>query len=452
MLAQPPTSTERPAAAPPFAPAAPSPAPTAAERCAAASCRSCGRAGLDPVLDLGLMPPSDHLLSEDMLARPEPRFPLILAFCHECALVQITETVAPALLFGEQYQYFSSFSDTLLDHARCHADTLIRRCALGPRSLVVELASNDGYMLRNFLAAGVPVLGIDPSPAPAAAARAAGVETLCEFFGRDLAERLALQGRRADLIIANNVVAHVADTNGFVAGMRTLLAGPPATAPAAVAARGGLISVEFPYVRDLVDHNEFDTIYHEHLCYFSVTAADRLFRRHGLYVNEVERVPIHGGSLRLLIESRDDPRPSVRDTLAQERRLGIDTIEYYRDFAQRVTRFRSEMLGLLAALRAQGKRIAAYGAAAKGSILLNYLGLDASTIEFCVDRNPHKHGRYMPGCRAKIHPTQRLLERKPDYTLILPWNFKDEIIRQQADYLAAGGRFIVPIPHPTIIG
>lgn len=412
----------------------------AADRAAAAVCRSCDRQGLELILDLGRMPPSDHLLTEELLSRPEPRFPLVLAFCPDCALVQITETVDPALLFGEQYQYFSSFSDTLLEHARKHAESLLRSRNLGPDSLVVELASNDGYMLRNFQQAGIPVLGIDPSPGPAAAARAAGIDTRCEFFGRAMAERLAAEGRRADVIIANNVVAHVADTNGFIAGMRTLIK------------NDGLISVEFPYVRDLVDFIEFDTIYHEHLCYFSVTAADRLFRRHGLYVNQVERVPIHGGSLRLLIETRDDPRSSVRDALAEEQTLGIDTLAYYQGFARRVDALRKEMLGLLAALRSQGKRIAAYGAAAKGSILLNYLGLDASTIEFCVDRNVHKHGRYMPGCRARIHPTQHLLTEKPDYTLILPWNFKDEIIRQQTEYLAAGGHFIVPIPQPTIIG
>lgn len=404
-----------------------------------AACRSCGHKGLEPVLDLGVMPQSDGFLSLSQLDAPEPRWPLELAFCPRCTLVQILQTVPPEELFREHYVYFSSFSETLLKHARENALSLIDQCALDAQSLVIELASNDGYLLRNFTERGIPALGIDPAQQPAAAARAIGVPTLNAFFGRELAQQLRDEGTLADVIIANNVLAHVADTNGFVAGIRLLLKDD------------GLASIEFPYVRDLIDHCEFDTIYHEHLCYFSVHAVDALFRRHGLYVNHIVRVPIHGGSLRLHINPFENVQESVHQLLEEERQLGLTEYAYYQHFAARVDQVRSQMRELLAHLKSQEKRIAAYGAAAKGTIMLNAIGATCDIIEFVVDRNTHKHGRWVPGVRIPILPVEALMQRRPDYAVILPWNFKDEIIQQQSDYLAAGGRFIVPIPEPRII-
>lgn len=416
------------------------PEPSSFERRAeAAVCHSCRKSGLKPILDLGQMPRSDGLIPHTNLNGQEPRWPLELAFCPNCTLVQILESVAPEVLFGEDYLYFSSFSDELLKHSRENARELIERRQLGPDHLVVELASNDGYMLRNFMERGIPVLGIDPAPKQAEAARKIGIETLCEFFGMDVAERLHNEGRAADLIIANNVVAHVADTNGFVAGMARLLAD------------SGMVVVEFPYVRDLIDHGEFDTIYHEHLCYFSVTSAKALFARHGLYLNDVRRIPIHGGSLRLYFEKTDNPTAAVKSILTEENELGIGDFSYYAAFGEKVRSFREKARDLIGTLKADGKRIAAYGAAAKGTIMLNYLGLDDGTIDYVVDRNIHKQGNYMPGVRLRIDDPRKLTEDRPDYVIILPWNFREEIIRQQETFRKAGGKFIVPIPELTIV-
>ena len=409
------------------------------EKALLAHCRSCNHGGLIPVLDLGAMPLSDGLLSEAQLAGEEERFPLELVYCPHCALVQILETVPPEKLFCEDYPYYSSFSDTLLKHSRDHALELIFNRKLGPFSLVVELASNDGYMLRNFVERSISVLGIDPASGPAEAARKTGVETLNTFFTWRLAEQLRRQGKAADVIIANNVLAHVSDTNGFVAGIKALLKDT------------GVASIEFPYVRDLIDQGQFDTIYHEHLCYFSLTSVDRLFRRHQLFINEVRRLPIHGGSLRLYIEKREAVGESVTHLLAQEKQLGLDSADYYRDFGQRVQAFRERMRSLLTDLKQQGHRIAAYGAAAKGTIMVNYLGVDTGTIEYVVDRNSHKQGRYVPGARLPICDPGRLAEDRPDYCVILPWNFRDEIVRQQQAYRDRGGRFIVPIPALEIV-
>jgi SAM-dependent methyltransferase len=392
------------------------------------------------VLDLGDMPLSDGLLDADQLDRPEPRYPLELAFCPACTLVQLIETVPPEELFAADYPYYSSFSDTLLEHSRRHALDLIAERRLGPDSLVVEVASNDGYLLQTFVERGIPVLGIDPAPGPAAAARERGVPTREAFFGLELARRIAGEGPHADVVIANNVLAHVADTNGFVAGLATLLADD------------GIAVLEFPYLRDLIDHVEFDTIYHEHLCYFSVHAVVDLFGRHGLTVTDVRRLPIHGGSLRIRVARGDVPGGAVRRLLEEERALGMTGEGYYRDFAARVERLRAELRELLERLKADGASVAGYGAAAKGTILLNSVGADADTIDFVVDRNVHKQGRWMPGVRVPILAPEALLERRPDYTLILPWNFTDEIVSQQRRYLDAGGAFIVPIPRIRLIG
>ncbi|MCL4765094.1 MAG: methyltransferase domain-containing protein [Hyphomicrobiaceae bacterium] len=394
--------------------------------------------GLAPVLDLGAMPKSDGLV-EARDREQVSRLPLQLGFCGGCTLLQLLETRPAQELFGDEYLYFSSFSQDLLEHSASHADALVARLGLGPGSLVIEPASNDGYMLRSFADRGIGVLGIEPAPKQAEAARRAGIPTLNAFFSRELAERLAAEGRRADLIIANNVVAHAADPNDFVAGLRSALKDD------------GLISVEFPYVRDLIDHCEFDTIYHEHLCYFSLASADALFKRHGLFINDVRRLPIHGGSLRLYAGPVERRSAAVADLLAEERALGMGEIGYYTGFADRVRAFRTAARHLIAGIKADGKRIAAYGAAAKGTIMLNYLGLNDRTLDYVVDRNFHKHGKYMPGVGLRVEDPGRLLEDKPDYLLILPWNFKDEIMRQQAGYRQAGGRFIVPIPNLDVV-
>lgn len=407
--------------------------------CQSATCRSCGQTGLLPVLDLGAMPLSDGLRTPAQLEESEARFPLEVAFCPQCTLVQIMHTVPPEKLFCEDYPYYSSFSTALLEHSKRNALNLITTRKLGADSLVVELASNDGYLLKNFVEAGVPVLGIDPADGPAQAAEKAGVPTVCTFFSRDLSRQLVSEGRSADVIIANNVLAHVADTNGFVDGIATLLK------------QDGVAVIEVPYLRELIAHCEFDTIYHEHLCYFSVTALDTLFRRHNLYLNDIERLTIHGGSLRLYVGRREAVQTSVTDLLAQESECGMGQHDYYLGFADNVRAVRDAMRALLTDLKSQGKRIAGYGAAAKGAIMLSYIGGAAEALEFVVDRNVHKQGKYMPGLRIPICDPACLLDEMPDHVVILPWNFKDEILSQQAEYRDRGGKFIVPIPKPTII-
>lgn len=385
------------------------------------------------------MPLSDGLLARSELDRQEPRYPLDVAFCPDCALVQILETVPPERLFGADYPYFSSFTDALLKHSEANVEARVAERQLNGDSLVVELASNDGYLLQYYRKHGIPVLGIDPAPGPVAAARTRGIDSLQAFFGRDLAVQLAANGRHADIIHANNVLAHVADTNGFVAGIGVLLK------------QNGMAVIEVPYVRELIDHGEFDTIYHEHLCYFSVTALTHLFQRHGLSLTRVEPLEIHGGSLRLFVEKREREDRSVADYLQAERDAGVDRLDYYAGFSARVGRIRSELVALLERLKREGARVAGYGAAAKGTILLNFAGVGGEVLEFVADRNVHKQGRYVPGVRLPIVPPERILQEQPDYLLILPWNFKEEIMEQQAEFRRRGGRFIVPVPQPEII-
>lgn len=407
-------------------------------KCSEASCRSCRHTGLMPVLDLGMMPLSDGLVKAEQLETAEDFYPLEMAFCTECALVQILKTVPPEKLFCEDYPYYSSFSDSLLEHSRKNALNLITTRNLGPQSLVVELASNDGYMLRNFTEAGIPVLGIDPAAGPAKVAEKSGIPTLNTFFTLDLARQLVSEGRRADLMIANNVLAHVSDTNGFVEGIGMVLKDD------------GLAVIEVPYLRDLIEHCEFDTVYHEHLCYFSATSVDRLFRNHNLYLNDVQRLAIHGGSMRLHIAHQDSPSEAVRSLLAEEKQMGMDKYEYYETFCKMVLRLRQELRRLLMMLKARKKRIAAYGAAAKGAILLNYIKAGTDVIDFVVDRNVHKQGKYMPGVHVVIKAPEAIMQQMPDYVLVLPWNFKNEIISQQDEYHRKGGKFIIPIPKPEI--
>ncbi|NED95102.1 class I SAM-dependent methyltransferase [Phytoactinopolyspora alkaliphila] len=403
-------------------------------------CRSCGGGELRRFLSLGRTPLADALVTGEQLGQIDPSFPLDVAFCPSCTLVQILEEVPAEQLFVDNYLYFSSFSDHLLKHAKEHADALVASRGLDSSSFVVELASNDGYLLRNFTPHGVRVLGVDPAPDQAQAAREAGVPTVEEFFGVDLARRIRAEHGAADVIIANNVMAHVPALNDFVGGMAELLSDD------------GLITVENPWVKDLVDHGEFDTIYHEHFCYYSCTAVDALVRRHGMYLNHVEYFPdLHGGTLRWHIGKREQVSAEARRILALERAAGVTEFEYYADFADRVDEARSKLLMLLDKLKAQGAMIAAYGAAAKGSTMLNYLGVGTEILDFVVDRNTWKQGKYMPGVHVPIRPVEALLEEQPDYVLILAWNFTDEILAQQEEYRRAGGRFIRPVPIPEIL-
>ncbi len=391
------------------------------------------------MLDLGETPLADRLLRREQLEQPEPKFPLEVVFCSHCGLMQILETVPPFLLFCDEYPYYSSFSQELLEHSRTNARELIKERRLGARSMVVEIASNDGYLLKNYVNAGIPVLGIDPAEGPAREAEKAWVPTINQFFTYELAEELVGNNQMADVIHANNVLAHVADTNGFVKGLGRLLK------------NDGVAVIEAPYVRDLIEHCEFDTIYHEHLCYFSVTSANHLFRQHGLFLNRVKWMPIHGGSMRYYVEKRERVDDSVRSMLAEEVALGVNTLEYYRDFSQRVETIREQLRAMLDELKGQGKRIAAYGAAAKGSTLLNYIGIGHDTVEFVVDRNVHKQNKYMPGQHIPILKPEKILEQMPDYVLLLPWNFANEILSQQEAYRRLGGKFIIPIPTPSIV-
>lgn len=404
-------------------------------------CRACGASPLEPVLSLGSTPLANALRTEGDLAIPEAKFPLELAVCPHCALVQITAEVPPDDLFRD-YVYFSSFSDTMLRHAAELALQLTRDEHLGPESLVVEAASNDGYLLKNYAHIGVPVLGIEPARNVARVAiEKHSIPTRAEFFTRDYAAQLVSEGHRADVFHAHNVLAHVPDLNGFVAGIRTLLKST------------GVAVIEAPYVKDMLDHCEFDTIYHEHLCYFSLTALDRCFRRHGLVIRDAERVPIHGGSLRLYASPKESVvAVSARATalLAEEVAWGVDALEPYRAFAERVTEIRRNLRALLWRLRASGKRIAAYGASAKGSTLLNFCGIGPETLDFVVDRSTVKQGKFTPGTQLKIHAPDKLLEEMPDYTLLLTWNFADEILKQQAEYQKRGGKFILPVPLPRV--
>lgn len=405
-------------------------------------CRGCGQAGLKVVLDLGEMPLANAILTEADLDRPEPRYPLAFAYCPECWLVQITETVPPEKLFRE-YAYFSSVSDEFVEHSRRIAERLVEQRHLGPASLVVELASNDGYLLQHYARAGVPVLGIDPARNVAKAASDRGIPTLPEFFDLDLARKLAASGRRADVVHANNVIAHVPDLNGFVAGIAEILA------------PGGVAVVETPYLRELVDRLEFDTIYHEHVFYHSLTALRRVFERNGLTVVDVERIPIHGGSLRVFAMRSDaagaEPSAAVRSLVDEEEAVGLCTPAYYSNFAAGVCALGAELKAELTSLRGQGHTIAAYGAAAKGAVLLNAFGIGTDLISFVADLSPHKQGRYMPGVHIPIVEPEQLLERPPDETLLLAWNFADEILAEQAEYRRRGGRFIIPGPKLSVV-
>lgn len=403
-------------------------------------CKSCGSPEGKLVLDLGLQPLANNLLRTEDLAKPEPRFPLRLSICERCWMLQILDLVPPVQLFSE-YLYFSSFSDLMLRHAEEAANRYIRDFKLGNESLVIEVASNDGYLLKNFLEANVPCLGIEPAQNIAKVAREKGIETLVEFFGKALADQLAASNRQADLILGNNVFAHAPNTNDFVAGLRGALK------------PNGRIILEFPYAGDFIEKTEFDTIYHEHVFYFSLVALEPLFRRHGLEIFHVERLSIHGGSLRLFAghAGANSMQPSVNALRSQETEKGFQSMAYYQGFADRVVELKRSLNELVHRLRTERKSIAAYGASAKGSTLLNYFGLTKDQLDFVADRSTYKQGRLTAGTHIPIVSPEELLRRQPHYTLLLTWNFADEILKQQDEYRRRGGKFIMPIPKVAVV-
>jgi len=408
---------------------------------AARPCRLCGHGLEHSLVDLGMSPLCESILAPGQLDAMEPYFPLHVLICGQCFLVQLGQYVSPEHIFRE-YAYFSSYSTTWVAHAKAYCEMIAPRLGLGPDSLVVELASNDGYLLQHFLPLGVPVLGIEPAANVAQVAIDSGIATRVDFFGVALADALVADGRRADLIIGNNVLAQVPDLNDFVAGMARLLA------------PDGVITLEFPHLERLIAENQFDTIYHEHFSYFSLISIERLAAGHGLKLIDVDELPTHGGSLRVYLAhlgSTWPAAPRVADLLARERRRGFDDIATYASFAERVTRTKRSLLSFLIAAKDAGKVICGYGAPGKGNTLLNYCGIGTDFLEFTVDRNPYKHGRFTPGMHIPIHPVEAIDELRPDYVLILPWNLKDEITQQMRHIGAWGGRFIVPIPQMTVI-
>ena len=402
-------------------------------------CRSCQQSGLEIFLDLGETPLADRLLTMEQIEEDEPKYPLEVAFCPNCSLVQILETVPPEVLFCDNYPYYSSFSPALLEHSKKNVDCLIKSRNLNSKSFVIELASNDGYLLKNYVEQNIPCMGIDPADGPALAAEKIGVPTLKKFFTKELAIQLRGEGRAVDIIHANNVLAHVKNTNDFVEGIGIILKD------------NGVAIIELPYLKNLIENCEFDTIYHEHLCYFSVTALDKMFRRHSLFLNEIEPLSIHGGSLRLYIGKEEKISSSVQSLLTDEKTVGIDKLDYYRNFASQVQKVKDSLLNFLSYEKSTGKRIAAYGAAAKGSTLINHVGIGKEFIDFVVDRNTYKQGKYMPGKKLPIYAPERLLEELPDYVLLLAWNFADEILQQQVEFRKKGGKFIIPVPELKII-
>jgi SAM-dependent methyltransferase len=389
-----------------------------------------------------MSPLCESYLTADQLNRMEPFYPLHVKVCEQCYLVQLEEYVSPEHIFTE-YAYFSSYSDSWLKHASNYVEMISERFHLGAHSLAVELASNDGYLLQYFVEKGVPVLGVEPAVNVAKVAEKKGVSTLVKFFGCQTAHEMVANGQAADLVIGNNVLAQVPDLNDFVGGIRIVLK------------PGGVATLEFPHLERLMEENQYDTIYHEHFSYFSLITAEKIFRDQGLVLFDVDEIPTHGGSLRIYLRHAEDSSKPVTAAVVNVRErevgLGLDRMETYANFGERVKESKRALLELLIQLRRDGKRIAGYGAPGKGNTLLNYCGIRADFVEFTVDRNPYKHGRFLPGTHIPIYPPERIREYRPDYILILPWNLKAEIIAQLAYAREWGAKFIVPIPTARIL-
>jgi len=403
-------------------------------------CRGCGAVVSESLVDLGVQPLSNAYVPREMSDFAEAFYPLHPMVCERCFFVQLGVFASPEKIFGD-YAYFSSYSTSWLDHCAAHVATSVDRLALGDRSLVVEVASNDGYLLKSFVERGIPVLGIEPAANVADEARRNGIRTRTAFFGADEASRIAAEHGRADMMLANNVLAHVPDIHDFVEGFRRLLAA------------GGLATFEFPHLVPLLEQTQFDTIYHEHFSYLSLLALEPVFAAHGLAVVDVDRIPTHGGSLRLWVahaESQHGPTQAVDELRRLELARGLAELSTYRAFAPRVRKIKNDLLRFLIDAAERGKRVAAYGAAAKGNTLLNYCGVRSDLVEFVVDRNPHKQGHLLPGSRLPIEAVERLNERRPDYVLILPWNLTAEIVDQMSGVRGWGGRFVIAVPSLTV--
>ena len=402
-----------------------------------AGCRFCGTVLSHTFVDLGMSPLCESFLTREQLNQMEPFYPLHAYVCARCFLVQVEEYVRPERIFDD-YAYFSSYSDAWLRHAQSYTDMIVSRLSLDAQSHVVELGSNDGYLLQYFVARGVPALGVEPASNVAAAAVAKGIPTTTRLFGRETAKALVAEGEQADLIIGNNVLAQVTDLNGFVAGMKTLLK------------PGGVITMEFPHLLRLIDENQFDTIYHEHFSYFSLMVAQQIFAAHGLTLFDVEELWTHGGSLRIYARHAEDTSrptgPRVAALLTREKAAGLDRLERYSAFTEQVEETKRKLLQFLITARREGKTVAGYGAPGKGNTLLNYCGIRTDFVDYTVDRNPYKHGRFLPGTHIPIFEPEKIKETRPDYLLILPWNLKDEIMGQMAEIRTWGGQFVIPIP------
>lgn len=404
-------------------------------------CRFCGTQLEHTFVDLGMSPLCESYLQAEQLNQMESFYPLHVYVCGNCFLVQLQAYVTPEHIFSD-YAYFSSYSDSWLAHAKRYTDLMVERFGIGAKSLVVELASNDGYLLQYFVEKSVPVLGIEPASNVAAVATKKGVDTLVKFFGRETARELAASGKQADLLLGNNVLAQVPDLNDFVGGMKILL--KPA----------GIITMEFPHLQRLMEENQFDTIYHEHFSYFSFVTAEKIFAAHGLILFDVEELPTHGGSLRIYGRHAEDlSKPVSRRVMElcdREAGFGYTRLETYSRFAEQVKETKRKLLDFLIQAKRKGKRIAGYGAPGKGNTLLNYCAIRTDFLDYTVDRNPYKHGRFLPGTHVPIFPPARIRETKPDYLLILPWNLKDEIMKQNAFIREWGGKFVVPIPEVQV--